>query len=365
MIDSAATVLPEATESRDSTGDLDASEGVPPNLLNRVQKCLDDNLENRQLSLDTQAAWQIFHGILAYGRDFTIVTPTGRQAAVEFILAGGPVNGFTPRAGDRFEVASADGSIESSGPRVRRGLRFDVDPGSKRGPGHRDQWLAYLTRCDLPLDQEIVTSAGTFEVADWLRQIEWDVPMNFEREYSWTLVALSTYRDTRFRWVARDGNSYSIESLLRSEIDLLSPSSACGGSHRLAAIATLLRRHQAAGHAVTGVWADAASLTEMAIQQAREFQNADGTFSASFFERPDWSLDLSATLGTSGHVLEFIALAADDETLSEPWVSRAVEAVCDSLERTAHLDLECGALYHALAGLSVYHHRVSLLHGHD
>lgn len=329
----------------------DASD--PQALEARIDAVLKSNLENRRLSTDVQAAWQILHGVLAYGRDFKVNIGNDDVIAVDHILRGGAINGFELRSGDRFENDSA-----SDDPTLTRGIRAELDPGSKRGQGHRDQWLAYLSSCDLPMDQVIQTIDGPRRLDLWLRQMEWDVPLNFEREYSWTLMSIVPYRETTHRWIARDGNTYSIESLLRSELDQLSPSSACGGSHRLTAVAKTLRKRIAEGGAITGVWSDAQSLLEIAMETAIDFQNADGTFSSNYFERAGLSLDLSTAIGTTGHTLEFLAVAAPEMLVTEARVQRAANKLCEMLELTAKLDLECGALYHALSGLQLYRQRL-------
>lgn len=347
---------PQATrQPKDSTVSetVDTDPNDTKKLEARINAVLKSNLENRRLSTDVQAAWQVLHGVLAYGRDFKIKNGSDDVIAVDHILRGGAVTGFELRSGDRFET-----DIASDDPTLTRGIRAELDPGSKRGQGHRDQWLAYLNSCDLPIDQVIQTIDGPRRLDLWLRQMEWDVPLNFEREYSWTLMSIIPYRETTHRWIARDGNTYSIESLLRSELDQLSPSSACGGSHRLTAVATALRKRNAEGGAITGVWSDAQSMLEIAMETAFDFQNADATFSSNYFERAGWSLDLATAIGTTGHTLEFIAVAAPNLFVTEPRVQRAANKLCEMLELTAELDLECGALYHALSGLQIYRQRL-------
>lgn len=317
----------------------------------RVADALKANLQSRRLATDVNGAWQVMHGVLAYGRDFSVATASGPQPAVTYILSGGPLKGFLLRGGDKFEI---DG-------RSVRGVVAELQPGEKIGQGHRDQWVAYMADSGLKPSDVVVTTDGPLTVEGWIRQIEWDVPRNFEGEYSWTLTALLAHRPTTHRWTARDGSDYSIETLLESEVSQLSPTSACGGSHRLCAIAAAVNRHRAAGQPIIGVWADAEMVVEMAIEQSRDFQNADGSFSSHYFERPGWSPDLVAVLGTSGHVFEFLAVAGSDELLAEPWVQKAANNLCDLLERTSHIDLECGALYHALSGLSIFAKRTGKL----
>jgi hypothetical protein len=325
------------------------SEPSPRETIRReVAEVLRLNREHRKISSEVNAAWQVMHGVLAYGKDFVIQTAEGPKPAVEYALGGGTIKGFLIRGGDRFDI----------GDRSVRGVVADLDPGAKIGQGHRDQWVAYMARSGLVDSDTVMSPEGELTVEGWIRQAEWDVPLNFEAEYSWTLTALVTHRPTTHRWTARDGQQYSIESLLASEIRQLSPSSACGGSHRLCAIANALNRHRAAGLPVTGVWADAEQIVDLAIEQAHDFRNADGSFSSHYFDRPGWSPDLVASLGTTGHVFEFLAVAGSDELLNEPWVRHGAEYLCKVLRETAHIDLECGALYHALSGLSIYEERL-------
>jgi len=326
-------------------------------LARRIDKVLADNLVNRQLSTDIHGAWQILHGILAYGREFRVQTAQGNVIAINYLLRGGAIKGFDLRSGDRFANAAATTSTDAS---LTRGIRTELDPGTKLGQGHRDQWLAYLTACNLPVDQLFPTADGPRRLDLWLRQMEWDVPLNFEQEYSWTLMSLMPFRATSHRWKARDENDYSIESLLRSELNRLSPESACGGSHRLVAIAITLNKRKAEGATIDGVWADAQAVVDLAIEQAFQYQNEDGTFSSNYFERSGWSLDLSTAIGTTGHTLEFIAVAGSDELQQSQAVVRAATSLCRLLDQTSELDLECGALYHALSGLKIYRQRIAV-----
>jgi hypothetical protein len=56
-------------------------------------------------------------------------------------------------------------------------------------------------------------------------------------------------------------------------------------------------------------------------------------------------------------VFEVLTVALDDERLAEPWVTRAADRLVTLLERTADVDVECGALYHAAHGLALYRRR--------
>lgn len=313
-----------------------------------VARTLDDNRINRRLSTETHGAWQILHGILAYGDDFSVETPLGETPALQSLLEGGVISGFEPIVGDRL------------GAPPRAGLQMAMEPSTKIGQGHRDQWLAIVAQCGLPIKTELQSSDHTFTIGDWLRQAEYDVARNLDLEFSWSLIALTTYHDTDHRWTARDGIEYSTEELLASELEQSLPSSACGGTHRLIGIAMSLSKRRAEGKPISGVWAEAESTLNKEIESAKQNQNPDGSYSVAYLHRPGWTRDLGETLGTTGHVLEFLAFAASDETLRQPWVQRSVRRLCQVLEQCKDVDLECGVLYHALHGLSEYERRMKI-----
>ncbi|MDF1840400.1 MAG: ADP-ribosylation factor-directed GTPase activating protein isoform b [Rubripirellula sp.] len=310
-----------------------------------VQRTLDQNRVQRRLAVQTHGAWQILHGILAYGDQFTLETANGPQIAIDYLLQGKPVAGFEPNRGDRL------------GDPPRFGLRMEMQPSTKIGQGHRDQWLAVLSQSGLTPETKIGLAEPAMTIEDWVRQVEYDLPRNLELEFSWTLIALTQYRDTNHQWTARDGNSYSIEDLVQSEVNQSIPSSVCGGTHRLIGIAAALSKRRAEGRPITGVWADAEMVLANAVENARQNQNPDGSYGVDYLHRPGWTRDLGESLGTTGHVLEFIALSAPDRMLNEPWVERTARRLCGILQQCETVDLECGVLYHALHGLQEYQSR--------
>ncbi|QDV44115.1 hypothetical protein Enr13x_39770 [Stieleria neptunia] len=330
--------LPDAALTSDASS-------VP--IADLVARTLAAEKRHRGLSTMVNGAWQIFHGILAYGNDFEIDTPRGRRSALDYFRAGGTCDGFRPMIGDPL------------GEEGRFGIRVDLEPSTKVGQGHRDQWLAVVAQAGLPADASWVVEERTLTVDDWMRQAELDIPLNYEAEFSWTLIPLSYYRSTDHRWTARDGNTYSTELLLELEVEHDLSTSVCGGTHRLIGIATALRNRVSEGNPIAGVWADAREHLDASIELARVNQNPDGSYSTSYLHRAGWCNDLGETLGTTGHVLEFLATAADRETLQSDWVVRSVRKLCDVLQQCRDVDLECGVLYHALHGLVVYQQQIA------
>ena len=328
--------------------DAPSDDTSPDSIASLVAETLQYEKQSRGLSTMVNGAWQIFHGVLAYGSEFEIDTPLGREPALRYFTGGGTCEGFRPSAGNLI------------GEKKRQGLRVEIEPSTKVGQGHRDQWLAVVAQAGLPLDATWVVDGKTFLVSDWMRQAEYDVPLNYEAEFSWTLIPLSFYRPTNYRWTARDGDTYSTELLLESEVLRDLSQSVCGGTHRLIGIAFAVRNRVSEGSPMSGIWSDAQTHLQESIDLAKANQNPDGSYSTSYMHRTGWCSDMGEMLGTTGHVLEFLSVAADEETLRSQWVQRSVRRLCEVLRQCRGIDLECGVLYHALHGLVEYNRRVTV-----
>ena len=318
--------------------------GSTPTLSNtrqRVDRVLDSVLHQRALNADVHAAWQVLHGALAYGRDFPLTVQEKKVSAVDYLLDGGRLNGWQFTPGDRLD----NGAV---------GLRAVLQPGSSSGQGHADQWLAVLAQCGLPLEQKLTIQGSDYQLEDYLAQVQRDLPSNVEREWSWTVIALTRYLSTDAEWQARDGSTWSVEQLVEEETQQQLSTSACGGTHRLIGITMALDKRRSENAKIGPVWRTAEETIRYAVQRAREFQNGDGSFSTNYFQRSGISADTAQVLTTTGHTLEFLALALSPEELQQPWVLRAAHRLCEVLEETEELSLECGALYHAVHGLVIF-----------
>jgi hypothetical protein len=309
-------------------------------LRDRIDNVLDFTFANRHLNTKDQAAWQIVHGVLMYGRDFQIYHDQKLVPALAYLLGGGQLRGWTMHKGDH-------------------GLEAVLEAGSKMGQGHEDQWLGYLSQCNVSLDEPIVVAGTTYKVRDLLTQAQWDIYDGMES--TWTLMALSTYLPLDAEWTAKDGSKWNIERIVRMETAQPLGDSSCGGTHRMFALTVAMNRYLAAGGKLSengdGTWERAHKKIRDAIEAAHQNQQPDGSFSTNYFERPASSAEIDKRISTTGHVLEFLVLAMDDKELQEPWVTRAAAHLVGCFEMTEKFDLECGALYHAAHGLSLYRTR--------
>lgn len=327
--------------------ELTAAQG-PPNLASRIDAVLSSGLQSRRLSSSDNAAWQIMHGVAAYGMELEIDTPDrGRVGAIEYVFSNGQVIGFELMAGNT--VLPATGQV---------GVKARLEPGSYIGQGHVDQWLAIFAMAELPLDTPLQIGDQHFTLLDWARQAQWDVSQNILNEFSWTLIALTHYFPDEASWSSAGDHEVSWEMLVAEELNEDIDLSPCGGTHRLAGIVRALHAKQSLGLPDTETWDRAQKLVDRCLASAESYRNTDGTLSCNYFERPGRTADLSAELASAGHLFEFVALAAQRDQLSEPWVELAAHRLCESLESTRDIALDCGALYHALNGLKIYRHRL-------
>jgi len=314
-------------------------------LQEQLDNILDFTFQERRLSLEQHAAWQILHGVLVYQEDFLVYDQGRPVSAIAHLLAGQSMRGWN------LEPVP-------NGLSEQPGLRVTMEEGSKAGQGHADQWLAVLAQAGLPPTQTIIVEDIEYTIADLVRQVQWDLPRNLEREYSWTLIGLTTYLATDAKWTASDNQTWSIERLIQSETEQDLYDSACGGTHRLIGLAMAVNRHLDQNGKMTGAWKTADNQIQQAIQRAKATQNSDGSFSTTFLASRRSSVDLAENLGSTGHVLEFLVLAMSNEQLDQPWVKRAVGRLTKIFELTRSVDLECGKLYHAAHGLALYRDRL-------
>jgi hypothetical protein len=337
VVDSAKTSPSEVAKSQPKTP------ATP--LPDLIRQTLQDNFVGRELSMNTNAAWQILHGVLAYDRDLMASENGARVNVLDRLFHGGKVTGWELLDGEPLPKTG------------RMGMKARLEPGSYIGQGHVDQWLAILAQIDVPLDQEVLVGDRKYTIEDWARQAQWDVPNNPVLEYSWTLMALMHYFPDEQTWQAKDGKTWDFEPLVEFEAKQDLTTSPCGGSHRLMGLAHALEFRRRHGGAITGGWKLAEEKLQQSIRIMREYQNSDGSFSCNFTERPGQTKDVGASISATGHMLEVLAFALPEQELSQPWVERSVVRLCNLLQATRNVDLDCGGLYHSLNGLRIYHER--------
>jgi hypothetical protein len=339
---------PETPVRQTSAASTPVPTPPPDALRDQLDRVLDFTEHGRAMSLEKHAAWQLLHGVLAFGPQFEILSGDKMVVALDWVFDGNPMRGWTLTATDQ-------------------GVRAEIEPG-KLGQGHDDQWLAIISQWQVPSTRPIVVAGQPFVLRDMIKRTMYDCWEG--KEGSWTIIALSTYLNPiDQRWTARDGQEWTVERLVSMEAggvyedeygQELINTGACGGTHRLIGLTIALNnyRRQHPDEKLTGGWLAANNRIDWAINQAKDFQLPSGAFSIQFFQRSANSANLDEHLAATGHTLEFLTFALPQEELEKPWCRRAVAYLCRLLERTKHIDLECGSLYHAAHGLVLYRTKV-------
>lgn len=292
----------------------------------------------RFLNADVHTPWQIMHGILALRQDFQIKKGDQKVSALEWIAGGATYQGLP-----WFEVTPYGG----------RAHPYTVPYAFE---GHPNQFLAILTMSNLPLDHKFKAgNGGVITIANMIKNAQMEV--NSAEEITWTLWALSRYVDPDAQWTNKYGEQWSMERLVQMQTYASVEQAACGGTHGLYALSSARNAYIQTRRPLRGVWLEADQKIRRYVVAAQSLQNSDGSFSASFFQGPNYSTDFGTRLASSGHTLEMLMIALPRPELDKPWLRRGVQAVAKDLIDHRKAAADCGPLYHALHALVLYRER--------
>jgi hypothetical protein len=295
----------------------------------------------RLLSSTDHTPWQMMHGLLGLRQDFLINHNGETINGLEWMQTG-PMFENEPW----FEKTQFGGRAHP----YNKPYAFE---------GHINQSLAILAMCNVPLDTQFGTPNGPVTMREMLKNAQMTV--NEKEEVTWTLWALCTYLPSDAEWVNAKGERWSIERLVQVETGkkVGGPTSPCGGTHGLFALARARNVYLRTGKPLRGVWLDAEQKIQKYIETARYNQNSNGTLSSAFFKGKEYKQDFDKRMASSGHVLEFLMMALPQERLKEKWVRRAIEATANDLMANRKAYVSCSPLYHATDALSIYLDRVA------
>jgi hypothetical protein len=307
-------------------------------LKKRIEAAI-DQVRHRELLL-SNGFWTVFHGILGVGPSLTLKHP----------LLGIPVNAI--------DYICDGGEL--------RGLRFipteygvDVETGEMFvSQGHQDQFIAEMAQCGLPADKVFTIRGKKYKFLDFIRHSQMRARTNANQELSWTILAVGQYLGTDITWTNSSGEKLTFEDLVRYEVDANVEQAACGGTHRLFGLQWTHNLHLGKGGKTVGVWKDLADEQAKYQRIAREYQNADGSFSTDFFRGKGNLDDMQLRMNTTGHILEWLAYSLPEQQLRQEWMERAVNRLALMFFDIQNSAMESGTLYHAAHGLRIYYERV-------
>jgi hypothetical protein len=311
---------------------------APAGPRHRIEAAI-EHVRQREL-LTTHAFWTIFHGILGLGPGVTLKdAATGQRVnAVEYISGGGELRGL------RF-LPTADGLEVQTGPLMV-------------GQGHQDQYVAEMAQWGMPAGQKFLVAGREYTFLDFVRHAQMRARVTARQELSWTVLVVGQYLSTDIEWTNAAGEKLHFEDLVRYELDASVEQAPCGGTHRLFGLSWVYHLHLAKGGKKEGVWKDVAEKTVKYRDLARKYQNPDGSFSTAFFTGPGNAQVPDLRINTTGHTLEWLALALPDAELKKPWVQDAANALALMILDQQGGGIDAGSLYHAVHGLLIYYSRV-------
>lgn len=304
-------------------------------LRKRVQNTLASYYQNWTLNTRDHTPWEVMHAIIAYGVD-TRLNSNGRYTTAMGHLL------FSGVSGGQSIV-----SLKNGRPYMQRGVGVQ---------GHSGQFLAILAQSHLQRDYPLHVSGHDFTLEDLISAEQYDCESGTELTFK--LIGLMHYLPSDATWTNFQGQTWSLDRLVREEIVQPIRGAACGGTHRLMGLAYAVRKREQRGEPITGIYEEARKYLEQYHKYTFGLQNSDGSFSTAWFVRRESRLDLDRRLQTTGHTLEWLCFSLSDEQLRDPRVTRAVRYVTDLLLDESGHQWEIGHLGHALHALQMYNERI-------
>ncbi len=335
----AAAGRSKTSSSASSRRTASATARVNPKLAAKVRRVL-DSYYRKPLNTSQDSPWSLLHWGIAFGQDSRVVTgvvsyqPT---TAIQWLCDN------RPAAGKQLFDTRADG------------LSLPIAPGLQ---GHHGQFLSMLAQSDVAENHPLHVNDTQYQVRDLIAHEKRTCESGMELTFK--LTGIAHYTPSEQVWKNQRDETWSVRRLLVEELDqpINRMACCCGGTHRLFAWNYAVERRRAEGQPIDGPWATAAARVRAYQRRAFQFQNRDGSFSTMWLDRPENSPELTRSLTTTGHVLEWMIASLPDSQLQDPRLARAVNYVADVLEENQQNRWHRGALGHSLHALSIYEQRV-------
>lgn len=298
-----------------------------------------DVTSRRMLSTEQHSPWQMIHALLGLRNEWSILHEGSPVSGLDWIAQG-----QTYENEYWFEKTEFGGRAHP----YSRPYAFE---------GHANQTIALISMCGVGLEREFGTAGGTVTMRDMIRHAQMTVTARDEP--TWTLWVLSRYLPPSAQWRNKDGEYWSIERLVKNQVDKPMKGAPCGGTHGLFALAHARNVYLQQGNQLRGVWLEADYKIRKYINTARVLQNRDGSLSSNYFRGREFNPDFNKRMASVGHTLEFLMIALPQKDLNQPWVRRAIESAARELMANRRAYVKCSPLYHTVNALNIYLDRVN------
>lgn len=293
--------------------------------------------QSNTLNTDDYSPWQVMHSIVAFGcnTDMRRSYDGKKVNAIGWLCWNGECEG------DSLLMIN-DGKL---GVRIGPGLQ-----------GHDGQLLAVLAQSRVKIDYPVRAYGRKFTIGDLVKYEQLDCEAGTELTFK--LIGLSNYLKSDAEWKSSDGEKWTIERLVREEIEQPIQGETCGGSHRLSGLSFAVKKRVKRGEPITGQFLRAQKYLNAYHRYTFALQNPDGSFSTEWFRGRGDQRDTDRRMLTTGHTLEWLAFSLSDKELQGERMVKAVDYLSELLLRRKDRSWKIGPLGHALHGLVIYHDRV-------
>lgn len=310
-----------------------------------------DSVIHRDLEV-SHGFWTVFHAILGLGPEVMLIDRGSNQhlKALDYVRSGKPMPGLN------FDARLQGVDVLNA-----------TDADRYFAQGHQDQFVAEMAQWRVPLELPFTVKGKDYHFADFLQFSKARASLTHNQELAWAIHIIGEYDGTDATWTNMYGEHLTLEDLIKYELDSpIDPEESvkrgqlplsCGGTHRLFGLSWVLHLQQQKAGQLKGVWKDAQERLNELKKVAHSFQNEDGSLSTNWFVRKGNDAESSQRLFTTGHTLEWLALAISDEELRDPWIEQAVSYMCQLFLELQSQPIEGGAMYHAVHGLTIYYAR--------
>ncbi len=290
-----------------------------------------NDLENYR----TRSPWGVMHSMLPFGVDSQLAVDGRRVNTLGWLCWNGQCR-------DQQLLYTEQGEL-----RTRQG------PGVQ---GHRGQFLSMLAQSKVKRDFALRVDGADFTVGDLVRY-EMDT-CRPKSELTFKLIGLSHYLKSDTTWTTSDGEQWSIERLIEEELAQQVNGAACGGTHRLMGFAYAVNRRLKRDEPLTGQWRRAADLVRKYHKHAATLRNSDGSYSTSWFEKPEAYRDIDRRMQTTGHILEWLVFSLPREELEKRYIVESVDYLNHLMFSNRGHEWPVGPKGHAIRALALYDERV-------
>lgn len=339
---------PETTLPETST----PPEPEPKRQLTQAQAALRDRLRQtvafhrgQALSASENTATEVMHCCLAFGCNTELYRSGSSGKKVNGITClcwNYPCAGYEPLGLSQGRVA----------PRIGYGLQE-----------HPSQLLAVLALSHVKPTYPLRVGEHVRTVADLVEYEK--LSCRSGADLSLKLIGLTYYLGDELTWENSLRQQWSIERIIKEELDQPILSAACGGTQRLMGLGCALAQREKRSQPLEGQFARARKLIDQYHAYALKVQNSDGSWSPGFLAARGTSRNQVLQLRSTGHVLEWLAMSLPEERLDDPRVVRSVEYVDRLLAGQRYRrnvrslsTREIGSVMHALRALVVYDQRL-------